>query len=531
MSITIVGRRNLRMALEQKAEALPDKTFLTFEDQDEHVQSFTYGQFNQMVNRTANGLLELGVKKGDKVHLHLTNRPEFLFFWYATAKLGAVMVPTNPLSPPDELSYPVDHSESVVSVTQPDLLPSVEAIRDSCPGIRQVVLCGSDQTPSGVVPFSELVEAQPDELAQVPLEPVNEAAILYTSGTTSRPKGVLVTHANYIYVGEVVSKLMRLASDDRHLVTLPLFHGNAQYYSFMTALIVGASVALMPRFSASRFMTQAIRHRCTVASLFAAPIRMVLAQPKDPTDKNNQLRLVIFAQNVTETQLEEWHERFGAPLMQIYGMTETMGHPLANPLDYTRDNMTMGTVTLGYECRVVDDEGNDVPPGVPGQLLVSGEPGWTIMKGYFKNPDATAEAIRDGWLWTGDIAEVNEDGYFRFVDRAKDMIKRGGENVAAGEVEMIIKQHPSVADAAVVGVPDPIRDEALKAFVILKEGHTVAEEEIIEFCKARLSKFRVPEFVEFRDDFPRTSVGKTQKHILRQEELARRKGQESAASS
>ena len=531
MSFTMIGSRNLRLALEQKAQALPDKTFLVFEDQDERTYSYSYGQFDQMVNRTANALIAMGVKKGDKVNLHLTNRPEFLFFWYATAKIGAVMVPTNPLSPPDELSYPVRHSESVVCVTQPDLLPAVEAIRESCPDVRQVVLCGADEAPSGVTSFSELIEGQPDELRQVPLEPDDEAAILYTSGTTSRPKGVLVTHANYLYVGEVVSKLMRLAPNDRHLVTLPLFHGNAQYYSFMSALVVGASIALMPRFSASRFMKQAIGYECTVTSLFASPIRMVLAQPRDPAERDNRLRLVIFAQNVTESQLDEWHERFGAPLMQIYGMTETVGQPLANPLDYTRDNMTMGMVTLGYECRVVDGQGNDVPRGTPGELLVSGRPGWTIMKGYFKNPEATAETIQDGWLRTGDIVDVNEDGYLRFVDRAKDMIKRGGENVAAGEVEAVIKRHPAVADAAVIGVPDAIRDESIKAFVILKEGQTATEEEVVEFCKSRLSKFRVPELVEFRADFPHTSVGKTQKHILRQEELAKRKGTESVAGA
>ena len=472
------------------------------------------------MNRTANGLLQLGVKKGDKVNVHMTNRPEFLFIWFATAKIGAVMVPTNPLSPPDELSYPVRHSESVVSVTQPDLLPAVEAIRGSCPDLHHVFLCSSDDGPAGVVLYSTLIESQPIELAEVALDPTDEAAILYTSGTTSRPKGVLVTHANYIYVGEVVSKLMRLGPDDRSLVPLPLFHANAQYYSFMPALTVGASAALTPRFSASRYIKQAIRHRCTVSSLFAAPIRMVLAQPEDPSDAGNRLRLVIFAQNVTESQLDEWHRRFGAPLLQIYGMTETMGQPLANPLDYTRDNMTMGMPTLGYECRVVDEDGNDVPTGVPGDLLVSGRPGWTLMKAYFKNPEATTDTIQDGWLRTGDIAEVNEAGYFRFVDRAKDMIKRGGENVAAGEVEMVIKRHPSVADAAVIGVPDAMRDEAIKAFVILRDGATASENEIIEFCKASLSRFRVPESVEFRKNFPRTSVGKIQKHIMRREELA-----------
>ena len=522
MSLNIVGNRNLRTALEQKAQAHPDKTFLIFEDHDEQAHSYSYEQFDRMVNRTANGLLQLGVKKGDKVNLHLTNCPEFLFFWFAIAKIGAVMVPTNPLSPPDELRYPLQHSDSVISVTQPDLLPTVEELRERRSNIRHVILCGSSGPPKGVIPFYEFVQGQSDELARIAVAPSDEAAILYTSGTTSRPKGVLVTHANYSYLSEVVSKTMRLSPEDRHLVTLPLFHANAQYYSFMPTINVGASAALMPRFSASRFMKQAIRHRCTVTSLFAAPIRMILAQPREPADENNSLRLVIFAQNIMEAQLDEWHQRFGAPLMQIYGMTETMGQPLANPLDYTRDNMSMGMVTLGYECRVVDDEGHDVPPGVPGQLLIYGKPGWTVMKGYYKDPETTANTIRDGWLWTGDIVELNENGYFRFVDRAKDMIKRAGENVAAGEVEAVIKEHPSVADAAVIGVPDPMLDESIKAFVILKEGQRATENEIIEFCQGKLSKFRVPEFVEFRTDLPRTSVGKIQKHIIRQKEVARR---------
>jgi crotonobetaine/carnitine-CoA ligase len=521
--MNIAGKRNLRKLLGHHARTQPDKTFLVYEDGEERAHAYTYRQFDSMVNRTANGLLRLGVSKGDRVHIHLTNCPEFLFFWFATAKIGAVMVPTSPLSPAEELSYPVAHSESIISVTQPDLLPAVQAVRESCPDIRRVVLCGSEDAPVGGMPFSSLVKRQPEELAPVPLDALDDAAVMYTSGTTSRPKGVIITHANYIYGAEVVSKLIRLGPEDRHLVVLPLFHANAQYYSVMTAMLVGASVALTSRFSSSRYMRQATRHQCTVASLFAAPMRMVLAQPPRPSDRGHRLRLAMFAQNLTEAQLTEWDRRFGVPLIQIYGMTETSGQPLANPLDYPRKNMTMGMVTLGNECKVVDGRGSEVPPGVAGELLVRGIPGETIFKGYLKDPKATDEAIRDGWLWTGDIVEVDEEGYFRFVDRAKDIIKRAGENVAASEVEAVVKQHPRVADAAVIGIPDPLRDESIKAFVILGPGETATEEEVIEFCRARLSKFRVPEFIEFRDRLPRTSVGKIQKHLLRREDAARRR--------
>ena len=172
-------------------------------------------------------------------------------------------------------------------------------------------------------------------------------------------------------------------------------------------------------------------------------MRMLLGQPNQPSDDKSGLRLAIFAQNITPVQLQEWETRFHVPLMQIYGMTETMGQPLSNPLDAKRDNMSIGKVTLGYQCRVVDDNGKDVPRNTPGQLLVHGEPGTSIMKGYFKDKDATASTMQDGWLYTGDIVSVDETGYFTFVDRAKDMIKRAGENVAAGEVEAVLKKNSS----------------------------------------------------------------------------------------
>ncbi len=520
--MNIVGNRTIRRALEHKACVYPDKTFLVFEDRDGSVRQWTYSELDRVVNRVANALVRAGVRPGDKLNLHLYNVPEFIFFWFAAAKMGAVIVPTNTNSVPDELEYILNHSESVLAVTEPSIAEALQQARGRCPGLRQVVLCRSTEAGQGFTLLEDFLRDAPDTAATHTPEPLDEVSMMYTSGTTAKLKGVLITNANYIYVGETVGKGERLGPDDRQLVVLPLFHVNAQYYSTMTALVAGASIALMERFSASRYFDQAIRHGATVGSLFAAPMRMILAQPRRPELRRNPLRLIIFAQNVTEAQLAEWDERFGASLMQIYGMTETVGLPTMNPLDYTRKNMSIGAVALGYECRVVDEQGQDVPPGVDGQLLVRGEPGWTLMKGYYKNQEATADTIRYGWLWTGDVVRMDEEGYFYFVDRAKDMIKRGGENVAAGEVEAVVKQHPAVFDCVVIGIPDPIRDEAIKAFVILKEGKHASAEEIVGWCRPRLSKFRVPEFVEFRDSFPRTSVGKIQKHILRREEAEKR---------
>jgi crotonobetaine/carnitine-CoA ligase len=279
-------------------------------------------------------------------------------------------------------------------------------------------------------------------------------------------------------------------------------------------LLAGGSIALMERFSASRFVAQAIEHDATLAALFAAPIRMLLAQPPSEDEGRTKLRACSYAQNVTTQQFEEWHARFKAPIVQIWGMTETMSLPLMHPLDLPPKPLSMGMPVLGYDVKVVDDSGRDVPPGTTGELIVRGVPGVSLMKGYFKNDRATADTLREGWLYSGDQAYVDPEGWFFFVDRKKDMIKRAGENVSASEVEETLRQHPAVFDAAVVGVPDPVRDQRIKAFVIAKDGAAATPDELMAWCRGRLSAFKVPEIVELRDAFPRTSVGKIQKHLL-----------------
>ena len=347
---------------------------------------------------------------------------------------------------------------------------------------------------------------------------------MYTSGTTSRPKGVLITHANYLHGGEIMAKAMRVGPEDRHLIVLPFFHAGAHIHAFVPALIAGAGAAVMTQFSAGRFWDQAITYEATLAALFAAPVRMLLNQPHHPHDRRHRLRLVTYAQNVTPEEFDAWHARFGVRLLQLWGMTESMSLPLINPLDLPAKPLSMGMPALGAELKIVDDSGWEVPPGAIGELVLRGTPGVSLMKGYFKNPGATAETIRGEWLYTGDLAWMDEEGYFYFVDRKKDIIKRAGENVSASEVEEVLRRHPAVLDAAVVGVPDPIRDESVYALVIPREGVEVTGAELIEWCSERLGKFKVPEAVEFRSAFPRTSVGKIQKNILRQDVRARLSG-------
>ena len=522
-ALKAAGARTLPALLEARAQSTAAAPFVVFDDLQGRVTTRTYGEFDREVTRTAHLLRSLGIRRGDTVTLLLANCPEFLHVWFGAARIGAVIVPVNTASSASELEYLVAHSESRLIFTQAAQLERARQVCTRCPRVEEVLVCGSG-APSPSVDFGRLVARCPETPPEGPApSPSDEAAILYTSGTTARPKGVLVTHANYLCAGETVARAVRLTPEDRHLVVLPLFHGNAQYYSTMSALVAGASVALMARFSASRYFEQAIAHRCTVSSLFAAPIRMLLAQPRRPEHAENRLRAVLFAQSVTPAQLDEWKERFHAPLRQLWGMTETMGPPLINPFDGERRNMSMGLPAPGYATRLVDESGRPVACGEIGQIVVRGVPGLSLMKGYHKNSDATAETIRDGWLWSGDNARQDADGYYHFVDRAKDMIKRSGENVAASEVEAVVREHPGVFDCAVIGVPDAMRDEAILAVVVprgVEEGRPSAaltEEEVIGWCRARLAGFRVPQFVRFRKELPRTAVGKVQKHVLRAE--------------
>jgi len=503
--VLITGTRTLKSALEDKAHRFPDRLFLIFEDGAGSSARWTWSEFDADVNRAAHLLRSRGLNHGDKFNLHLGNCPEFLLFWMAAAKTGTVMVPTNPTSTADEIEYVLAHSEARLSVTEPQYAAPIHAVAARCPALKGVIEAR---------PLQPHLLGLPSTPPEIKVAPLDEISMQYTSGTTSKPKGVLLTHANYLFGGEAMSKSMRVGPADRHLIVLPLFHAGAQVHAFLPMLLAGASVALMERFSATRFVEQAIRHEATLAALFAAPIRMLLAQPANQREGQTRLRAVSYAQNVTPPQFEDWHARFGAPLMQIWGMTETMSLPLMQPLDLPPKPLSMGMPVLGYECKVVDADGKEVPPGTVGELVVSGIPGVTLMKGYFKNEPATAETLRDGWLHSGDQAYMGEDGCFFFVDRKKDMIKRAGENVSASEVEETLKQHPAVFDAAVVAVPDPVRDQAIKAYVIVKDGAVATPDQLIGWCRERLSSFKVPEVVEFRDVFPRTSVGKIQKHLF-----------------
>ena len=519
----IVGNRTLSGIFSQFSAYHPDKTYLIFEDIEGHCQQWSFIQFEERINQTARWLLAMGIKRGESFTLHTPNSPAFVALAIAASRIGAIMVPTDYRATVDELTYIVDHSESRLIITESEQLGVAQAAASAASRVREVVLSVpvenkqvGEWKDSGGHPILEReVIRQETSPPDVTTSADDVAHMLYTSGTTSRPKGVLLTNRALIYGAEVFVRASGLRNDDRHLITLPLFHAAAQCHAFWPSLVCGAGIVVTPRFSPTRFFGLAIRHQCTMAALFSAPLRMLLAQPHNEGWRANRLRNITFAIALTEQQFVEWDLQFGVPLQHLWGMTETVGLPLMRPLCGRRCLTAMGRPVPGYEVKIVDDGGNEIPPGEIGQIIVAAAPGHTVMKGYFKNQKATEETIRDGWLYTGDNAFYDEEGFFSFVDRRKDMIKRGGENIAPSEVEAIIKGLDGVADVAVVGAPDQIYDEVPKAFVILRPGATLNTEQIIEHCRMKLTAFKIPVSVTFCQEFPRTSVGKIQKHLLR----------------
>lgn len=516
--IDVVGSRTLRDLIRERAERHPDKDFLVFEDRAGQVTTCTYAELLRNVERVAQRFRDLGVGKGDAVVLHLSNCPEFLYCWLGLAWSGAVAVPSNTANTLPELVHVVGFSEAVAVITSPGHKELVESARAGLPAVRHVVLARDEAATPGTVRIDDWLGTAPvsgdREDPAVAAEDV--AQMVFTSGTTSRPKAVLLTHANYLHSGEREARCSGVDQDDRLITALPLFHVNAQSNTVLAALSVGGTCILLEEYRATKFWSQVRRHRATAVSLVAMQLRTLLAQPTAATDRDHAVRRNIYAINVSDAEKESFEYRFGLELVNGYGLSEAMTIVTAAPVFGEKRWPSIGLPASDRTIRIVDEAGADCPPGVPGELLVSGVPGRTLMKGYFKDPVATAEAMSDGWLRTGDNAFLDEKGYVYFYDRRKDIIKRAGENISASEVESVLVQHAAVAEAAVIGVADPIRDEAVKAFVVLEAGAALSEEEIVAHCRDQLAGFKVPTIVEFLPALPKTSIGKIEKKLLRQ---------------
>jgi crotonobetaine/carnitine-CoA ligase len=520
--VDIVGNRTLYSIFRSHAEAQPGRLWLTYESADEQLFRWTFAEFLDTIHQAANLLKASGIGAGDVINLHLTNHPAFPQLILAASYLGAIVLPTSPSCTADEFRYFLEHAEVKLAITQSECLETVEGVarNANCPIL--LVRNGS-RSEANYRCYEEELNGQRCTAPEGQGNSTRVVQLLYTSGTTSRPKGVMLTNANFIYGSEVFRAATGLRNEDQHIIALPLYHSAAQCHALWPSLMAGCSVAIMSRFSATGFFEQATTYGATMAALFGAPLRMLLNQPERPTDRAHRLRNVTYAQNLTAEQYDEWQRRFSAPLQQLWGMTEICALPLMSPLGGDRRLQAMGRPVLGYESKVVDESGQELPPNTPGQLIVKGVPGHSVMKGYLKDEEATRKALRekDGttWMHSGDTAMYDGDGFFYFLDRSGDMIKRSGLNISTAEVESVIAGLAGVADVCVCGLPDSTRDELVAAVIVRQTNVELTADDVRSHCAARLAAHKIPERIEFCEILPRTSVGKVRKNLIREQLL------------
>jgi len=503
--------QDARTLIDRQAARRADHPCLIWEPFEGEGRVWTYGAFAEAVRRFAAGLQARGVKPADRVLVHLDNCPESVIAWLGCAYAGAVAVTTNAGSSGEEIAYFASHSGAVGGVTQPRFAALVAG---AAPALAWLVVTASDNGApaqadvSGFEPFAA-IDADPATLSVRPHAPMAPFAIQYTSGTTARPKAVLWTHANFLWGARVSALHEDLRQDDVHLVTLPLFHTNAQVYSFAAAFWAGASVVLQPKFSASRFWPVSLKHGCTWASMVPFCLKALLEQPLPERHSYRH-----FGNGVCDTP---WDAHFGVKTIGWWGMTETITHGTVGDPRLPDASMSMGRPSPAYRIHVLDEAGAPVKPGQTGDLYVEGVRGLSLFLEYAGDPEATAKTFReDGLFITGDRVRLGEDGWLYFADRSKDMLKVGGENVAASEIERVVASVAGVKEAAVVAKRHPMLDEVPVVFVIPSDpadAGLVAR--IDEACARSLAVFKRPREVRLVDSLPRATLEKVAKAELR----------------
>ena len=534
----IVGNETLRDLWQSVVERKGRRHFLTFQNRVGDVFEYTYAAFDEDVNRIANVFLDLGIEKGDHVALHLHSSPEFLMCLFGLAKIGAVAVPINEQYLADEAEYILENSDAICVVVEPlfyetyqELLArghyfpkGVVVARAGTESPKSNIDFSSIYTPLGTVEEGQqgiydfwMMRCEQSAILRDSCELTSDdpVQIIYTSGTTSRPKGVVLTHANMVFSGLYGDWEVSLRGSDRVLTSMPACHSNFQLAALMPVITAGASLIIVEKYSATRFMKQIRHYKATVIQCVAMMLRTLLLQPVDPEEKNHCVREVLYFIPITDAEKEEFEQRFNMRIMNTYGSTESIGWAITDPPVGARNWPSVGRAGLGYKARICDMEDNELPPGEVGEIQIKGERGRSVMLEYYNNPEATENTFSaDGWLKTGDQGYQDDNGWFYFVDRKVNMVKRSGENISTTELEQILEQHPAIAEAAVIGVPDPIRDQAIKAFVRFAPGESMTLAEVEQYCKDHMASFKVPTFYEVVEDFPRTCSMKIEKKLL-----------------
>lgn len=461
---------------------------------DDRVE-LTYAEFATRVDGAAEQFADHGVGPGSVVAVMLPNRVELLVSLVAAWRLGAVATPVNPVFTANEADYQINDAGATLVI---------KASPDAPDGGRRSLLVDELRTaPTG------------SALLRPATSSGDLALLIYTSGSTGRPKGVMLSHSNVAAMAESMAQAFTLTERDHCLLVLPLFHVNAICVSFIATMLGGGQLTILGRFHPVEFLDAIERLRPTYFSAVPTIYSHLVSLPAAVVRDTGSVRFAFCgAAPASKELIRATEERFGFPLVEGYGLTEGTCASTANPVDGPRKAGTVGVALPGQEVAIMDPDGRLLPPGERGEVVIKGA---NVMQGYLNREDATADALGDGWLHTGDVGILDEDGYLAIVDRIKDMIIRGGENIYPKEIETVLHTHPAVLDAAVVGAPHPVYGEVPVAYVALHPERTATEDELLALCREQLTKIKVPVSITVREALPKNPVGKTDKPALRAE--------------
>jgi long-chain acyl-CoA synthetase len=528
-------------ALERTAKNFPDNTALVMMG-----KKISYRELEDLVNKFATALAHLGIQKGDKVAILLPNLPQGFIAVQAVFKLGGVVVMHNPLYTETELEHQLNDSESKMAISLDLLIPRILKLKEKT-AVETVIACHiRDYLPfpkkqlfpfvkkdmhretdpkEGVYDFLDLVRKSPPTSPQRDVLFDDLATLLYTGGTTGISKGVMLTHGNLSINVQQLKAWFHDSEDGREsmLGIFPIFHAAGFTVVMNHSIFRGFEVVLVPRPEAANILEMTQKFKPNIFTCVPTIFVGVLNHPQFPkTDLSSIKWTVSGAAPLAVDTIREWEKVTGSTIVECYGLSETTLLSHANPWGGKTKVGSVGVPVCDTDCRIVDVESGtqEMPMGKPGEILLRGP---QLTQGYYRNPEETAHAIRDGWFYTGDIGYVDEEGYLFISDRKKEMIIAGGFNIYPREIDEVLFEHPKIQEACAVGIPDPYRGETVKAFIVTKAGETLTEDEVTAFCREKLTAYKVPKLVEFMDELPKSTVGKVMRRKLKEMELERTK--------
>ncbi len=495
------------------ARKFPNRVALICED-----KRMTYREYEDRVNRLANGLLQLGLKKGDRVAALLFNSIPMVEMFFACAKTGGVFTPINFRFTAEEVFYILDHSDARFFVYGEEFSGLVEKVRPKLTKVEFSISFNNETAPP-ILHYETFLEESPAQEPEIFLSENDECQLMYTSGTTGKPKGAILTHENLLW--NLFNTLLGREEQEGEIsiVIGPLYHTAALNNHFLTRVAMAGTSILVKQFDPIKVMEIIEKERATVISGAPAAYHLLFSLPEGQYDTRSITKCTTGASilpNETKLRLAKLFPNLKG-IYDVYGCTEaTPSIAILKAKDSLKKKECVGAAVPFLEVRIVDDQGQDLPAGEVGEVICRGP---NVMKGYYKDEEATREALQGGWLHTGDLARMDEEGFIYIVDRKKDMIVSGGENIYPREIEEILYCHPKIEDAAIIGVPDPLWGESVRAVIVLKKGESMTEEEVIEYCKSHLASYKKPKSVEFVESLPRNPSGKVLKTLLRQRYL------------